>query len=77
MSEYTRYLILGTIERERYLNDAYRYGWISQPSLLDVLKQKLCRHDFTLWCTNQGVEDVRSAKCRQCKKCGYYEEVAE
>lgn len=76
MSDYPRHLILGTLEHEQFISDAYRYGWISRPTLLESFKQKICRHDFSLWCINKGVQDVRILKCRHCNKCGY-DEVSE
>lgn len=68
--EYPRYLILGTIEHERYMQDAYYCGWVTPTPILTTLKQKMCRHEFTLWCTNVGVKDARLTSYRKCMKCG-------
>ena len=74
MSDYPRHLIRGTLEHEQYINDSYKYGWISRTNTLELLKQKLCKHHFSLWCTNQGIQDTRTIKYRMCFKCGLQEE---
>ncbi len=67
---YPRHLILGTVEHEQYLTDAYYSGWIAPPSIIQTVKQKLCRHKFSLWCTNYGVQDAVLVNQRICAKCG-------
>lgn len=52
MVEYPRHQIVGTIEHEQFLDEDYYCGWISSPSMREILKQKVCQHDYTIWCTN-------------------------
>lgn len=68
--EYPRYLILGALEHEQFITDSYYCGWVASPSIIQTVKQKICRHEFSLWCTNQGVPDVKPTQVRYCKKCG-------
>ena len=74
MNEDYRYMIKGTLEFEQYLDNAYYCGWIAEPSMWTLLKRHTCRHDFTLWCTNQGVPDCRRIRYRFCNKCGLEQE---
>lgn len=75
MEEYPRYLIFGTLENQQFEQDGWECGWFSTPTFFQQIKRKLCKHDFTLWCTNQGIRDVTPMKIRDCKKCGEREEV--
>lgn len=68
--DYPRHLIRGTVEYERYISDGFYCGWFVSPPLLDIFKRKICRHEFTLWCTNLGVENTRLVEYRYCNKCG-------
>lgn len=70
MEEYPRYLILGTIEHEQYLTHSYYCGWVAHKSIIKTVKQMLCRHKFSLWCTNCGVQDALLINQRLCIKCG-------
>ena len=70
MNEDSRHMVKGTLEYERYLDNAYYCGWIVSPSIWTLLKRHICRHDFTLWCTNQGVSDCMQIRYRFCNKCG-------
>lgn len=74
MEEYPRHLIRGTLEHQRFLDDCYYNGWVVPQSLLSRIKEALCKHEFSLWCTTSGIEDCREIHYRQCKKCGYEEE---
>lgn len=75
MSEYPRYLIFGTLENEQFESDAWKWGWFSQPTIFELTKQKLCKHNFTLWCTNKGIKDVHEMQIRFCKKCSKQESI--
>lgn len=75
MEDYPRHLIFGTMEHTRFEQDGWKYGWFVTPSLLKIVKQKLCYHNYTLWCTNQGVKDVFPTQIRCCKKCGKRQQV--
>ena len=74
MDSYPRHLIFGTLEHARFEQDGWQWGWFSTPSFLERVRCRVCRHDFTLWCTNKGVTDVIPMKIRICKKCGKQEE---
>ena len=77
MNEDYRYMIKGTLEFEQCLDEAYYCGWIAEPSMWTLLKRHICRHDFGLWCTNQGVPDCRQIRYRFCNKCGLEQEEAD
>lgn len=77
MVDYPRHQILGTIEHEQFLDEAYYCGWISSPSMWEILKQKVCQHDYTIWCTNKGVPDCRKLRYRFCNKCCLEQREAE
>lgn len=74
MEDYPRHLIFGTLEHARFEQEGWVCGWFATPSLLERVKRAVCRHDYTLWCTNQGVRDVFPTQIRHCKKCGKQEE---
>ena len=77
MNEDYRHMVKGTLEYEHYLDEAYYCGWIVTPSMWTLLKRHTCRHDFNLWCTNQGVPDCRQIRYRFCNKCGLEQEIKD
>lgn len=69
--------IIGTLEHEEFLDYASYSGWLSVPSFADQLRQQWCNHQFTLWCTNKGIDDVFPCKWHYCKKCNKFEKLQE